>query len=185
MQVLLRLVWLWTWSNKLLEVVLAFSFPFLCHFPCPFSLTSSLPNEICDLVNEYWWITEEISLPLHGVVGEMSEFTPVRSWRFSRSSTRNLVVFKGKNSDFDSTRSVTYFPIEEKKMQLCDLVRSWPVENLWAKYLSEVWLQKVNCMCISIAAGALWANIWAERGALASRTENHTASKYFHYMTGI
>lgn len=40
-------------------------------------------------------------------------------------------------------------------MQLCGY---WPVERLWAEYLNEAWLQKVNYMCISIAAGALWAS---------------------------
>lgn len=67
------------------------------------------------------------------------------------------MVFKGNNSDFDGTWSVTYFPIEEKKMQLCGLVWCWPVGKLWAEYLN-VWLQKVNDMCISIAVGALWGN---------------------------
>lgn len=74
---------------------------------------------------------------------------------FSRSSTKNLVVFKSKNSDFEGAWSVAYFPVEEKKMQLCGLVWYWPVEKLWPEYLSEVLLQKVNKMCISIAAGAL------------------------------
>lgn len=96
----------------------------------------------------------------------MGEFTPVRSWSFSRSSKKNLVVFKVKNSDFEGTQSVNYFPTEEKRMQRCGLV--WPVEKLCAEYLDGVWLQKVNYTRTSIAAGALWANMWAEKGALAS-----------------
>lgn len=40
-------------------------------------------------------------------------------------------------------------------MQLCGLAWYWPVKKLWAEYLSEVWLQKVNDMCISITASAL------------------------------
>lgn len=67
-----------------------------------------------------------------------------------------MVVFKGNNSDFDGTQFVAYFTIEEKKMQLCWLSVVLAVEKLWAEYVNEVWLQKVNDMCISIAAGALW-----------------------------
>lgn len=99
--------------------------------------------------------------------GEMSEFTPVRSWSFSRSSTKNLVIFKGKNQwlwGYPVCHSLSHWQKEDAA--LC-----FSMAN--GKCLGRIFqwglVAEVNYMCISTAAGALWASMWAEKGALASR----------------
>lgn len=111
-----------TWSTRLLKVLwvgrsISFSF-FLCNFPCPFSHTNSIINQICDLVIKYWWITGEISLLLHRSVGRnewVYEIMDCKIMDIFQKQHNKFGGIKGQKSEFRGPNLSFVFPLRKSK----------------------------------------------------------------------